>query len=185
MHVTLFLDKLYENFIIPELPSGDSLVIDILSTWGDKHYVGLNGIEIFSNTGEPARIKEIRAHTTGVNQLLNNNCDPYIINNLINGINRTRDDANLWLTPYSNGDHHYIYMIFEYTITVAMIRIWVGLITYFMSVKIINRCRKLCAHARMGKKYFTASEIIFLLSSRTTINPEYIPLEEPKMLLLN
>ncbi|XP_011703976.1 PREDICTED: uncharacterized protein KIAA0556-like isoform X2 [Wasmannia auropunctata] len=116
-------DKIYRNFIIPELPSGDSLVIDILSTWGDKHYVGLNGIEIFSNTGEPARIKEIRAHTT-INQPLNNDRNPYIINNLINGINRTRDDANLWLTPYSNGDHHYVYMIFEFTITIAMIRIW-------------------------------------------------------------
>ncbi|KYN33321.1 hypothetical protein ALC56_12032 [Trachymyrmex septentrionalis] len=119
-----FLDKLYRNFIIPELPSGDSLVIDIISTWGDKHYVGLNGIEIFSNTGEPARIKEIRAHTTSVNQSLNNDHNPYTINNLINGINRTRDDANLWLTPYSNGDHHYVYMIFEFTITIAMIRIW-------------------------------------------------------------
>ncbi|XP_036144382.1 katanin-interacting protein isoform X2 [Monomorium pharaonis] len=122
----LLSDKLYKNFIIPELPSGDSLVIDILSTWGDKHYVGLNGIEIFSNTGEPARIKEIRANTTSVNQSYdqNNDRNPYIINNLINGTNRTRDDANLWLTPYSNGDHHYVYMIFEFTITVAMIRIW-------------------------------------------------------------
>ncbi|XP_070152139.1 katanin-interacting protein-like isoform X2 [Polyergus mexicanus] len=116
-------DKIYRNFIIPELPSGDSLVIDILSTWGDKYYVGLNGIEIFSNTGEPAKIKEIYADTS-INQSLDNNRKPHIVNNLINGINRTRDDANLWLTPYTSGDHHYIHMIFEYTITVAMIRIW-------------------------------------------------------------
>ncbi|KAL0122229.1 hypothetical protein PUN28_007165 [Cardiocondyla obscurior] len=117
-------DKLYENFIIPELPSGDSLVIDILSTWGDKHYVGLNGIEIFSNTGEPARIKEIRAHTTGVNQFPSSDHNADTVNNLINGINRTRDDANLWLTPFTNGDHHYVCMIFEFAITIAMIRIW-------------------------------------------------------------
>ncbi|KAL6262367.1 hypothetical protein P5V15_007456 [Pogonomyrmex californicus] len=116
-------DQLCKNFIIPELPSGDSLVIDILSTWGDKHYVGLNGIEIFSNTGEPARIKKIHAHTTTINQSVDDD-HPYVINNLINGINRTRDDANLWLTPYSNGDHHYVYIIFEFTITIAMIRIW-------------------------------------------------------------
>ncbi|XP_029663843.1 protein KIAA0556-like [Formica exsecta] len=116
-------DKIYRNFIIPELPSGDSLVIDILSTWGDKYYIGLNGIEIFSNTGEPAKIKEIYADTS-INQSLDNNRNPHIVNNLINGINRTRDDANLWLTPYTSGDHHYVHMIFEYTITVAMIRIW-------------------------------------------------------------
>lgn len=134
MWFALFLDKLYKNFIIPELPSGDSLVIDILSTWGDKHYVGLNGIEIFSDTGEPAKIREIRAHTTNVNQSLSDDRNPYIISNLINGINQTRDDANLWLTPYSNGDHHYVDMIFEFTITIAMIRIWVGLLTYFIAI---------------------------------------------------
>jgi hypothetical protein len=27
-------------------------VIDILSTWGDRHYVGLTGIQVFSSTGE-------------------------------------------------------------------------------------------------------------------------------------
>ncbi|XP_032669024.1 protein KIAA0556-like [Odontomachus brunneus] len=117
-------EKFYRNFIIPELPSGDSLVIDILSTWGDKHYVGLNGIEIFSNTGEPAKIKEIYANSTSNVKSLGKDYDPHIVYNLINGVNRTRDDANLWLTPYSNGDHHYIYIIFEDTITVAMIRIW-------------------------------------------------------------
>ncbi|KAL6425657.1 hypothetical protein ACFW04_009638 [Cataglyphis niger] len=116
-------DKIYRNFIIPELPSGDSLVIDILSTWGDKYYVGLNGIEIFSSTGEPVKIKEIYADSSN-NQSLDKNRMPHNVNNLINGINRTRDDANLWLTPYTSGDHHYVHMIFEYTITIAMIRIW-------------------------------------------------------------
>ncbi|XP_025161585.1 protein KIAA0556 isoform X2 [Harpegnathos saltator] len=116
-------EKLYRNFIIPELPSGNSLVIDILSTWGDKHYIGLNGIEIFSNTGESAKIKEIYADSS-IAKSLDKDYDPHIIHNLINGINRTRDDANLWLTPYSNGGHHYVYIIFEDTITVAMIRIW-------------------------------------------------------------
>lgn len=121
------LDKSYRNFIIPELPCGDSLIIDILSTWGDKHYVGLNGIEIFSDTGEPVKIKEIYARS--IAESLDKDYDPSVIKNLINGINRTRDDANLWLIPYSNGDHHYIYIIFEFTITVAMIRIWVGFFT--------------------------------------------------------
>lgn len=130
--IYIILDKIYRNFIIPELPSGDSLVIDILSTWGDKYYVGLNGIEIFSSTGEPAKIKEIYA-VTSINQSLDNNRNPHNVNNLINGINRTRDDANLWLTPYTSGDHHYVQMIFEYTITIAMIRIWVGFFTIIIN----------------------------------------------------
>ncbi|XP_029174067.1 protein KIAA0556-like isoform X2 [Nylanderia fulva] len=116
-------DKIYKNFIIPELPSGDSLIINILSTWGDKYYVGLNGIEIFSNTGEPAKIKNIYADTSS-NKSLDNSHNSHIVNNLINGINQTRDDANLWLMPYSSGDHHYVHIIFEFAITIAMIRIW-------------------------------------------------------------
>lgn len=53
------LPKINEDFIIPELPSGKHLVLDILSTWGDRHYVGLNGIEIFSVTGELAQVSQV------------------------------------------------------------------------------------------------------------------------------
>lgn len=52
-------DKNVQDFIIPELPSGESLTIDILSTWGDKNYVGLNGIEIFSSTGQTPIITKV------------------------------------------------------------------------------------------------------------------------------
>jgi len=40
-------------FIIPELPHGQNMIINIKSTWGDKYYVGLNGIELFADNGEP------------------------------------------------------------------------------------------------------------------------------------
>ncbi|CAF4554524.1 unnamed protein product, partial [Rotaria magnacalcarata] len=32
-----------EQFSIPELPHGEQLVFNLKTTWGDRHYVGLNG----------------------------------------------------------------------------------------------------------------------------------------------
>ena len=48
-----------EGFSIPELPIGRELVINILSTWGDRFYVGLTGLEIFTALGEPAKIQDV------------------------------------------------------------------------------------------------------------------------------
>jgi len=48
-----------EDFTIPELPVGQNLVISIQTTWGDKHYVGLNGIEIFDSNGQPVSVVKV------------------------------------------------------------------------------------------------------------------------------
>ncbi|XP_051171419.1 katanin-interacting protein-like [Leptopilina boulardi] len=115
------------NFIIPELPYGQSLMINILSTWGDKNYVGLNGVEIFSEFGKPVIIEKIYVEEIDLKELSNDELsinDPRRINNLINGINRTRDDTNIWLSPFINGNNHLIHVYFKEATRIAMIRIW-------------------------------------------------------------
>jgi hypothetical protein len=37
--------------------------LNIHSTWGDRHYLGLNGIEIFSSTGEPVSVGKVISDT--------------------------------------------------------------------------------------------------------------------------
>ena len=48
------------SFSLPELPCGQEVVVRIHSTWGDRHYVGLTGIEIFTSEGLLAPVKKVR-----------------------------------------------------------------------------------------------------------------------------
>ncbi|KAM6121606.1 katanin-interacting protein [Phoenicopterus ruber ruber] len=112
------------DFKIPVLPYGQHLVIDIQTTWGDRHYVGLNGIEVFSSKGEPVQISKITAEPPDINILPAYGNDPRIITNLIDGVNRTQDDMHLWLAPFTPGKSHCIFIDFVNSCQVAMIRIW-------------------------------------------------------------
>ncbi len=46
-------------FSIPELPIGRELVINILSSWGDRFYVGLTSIEVYTASGQLANVKKV------------------------------------------------------------------------------------------------------------------------------
>ncbi|XP_073744201.1 katanin-interacting protein isoform X4 [Callorhinus ursinus] len=112
------------DFEIPVLPYGQRLVIDIKSTWGDRHYVGLNGIEIFSSEGEPVQIANIRADPPDISVLPAYRKDPRVVTNLIDGVNRTQDDMHVWLAPFTLGKPHSISIDFVRPCQVALIRIW-------------------------------------------------------------
>lgn len=113
-----------EEFEIPVLPQGQRLVIHILSTWGDRHYVGLNGLEVFSSSGEPLRPTRISADPPDINILPAYGKDPRVVTNLIDGVNRTQDDMHLWLAPFTQGHSHTIFLDFGAPHQVAMIRVW-------------------------------------------------------------
>ncbi|NWS33659.1 K0556 protein, partial [Polioptila caerulea] len=112
------------DFKIPVLPYGQHLVIDIRTTWGDRHYVGLNGIQVFSSKGEPVQIAKITAEPPDINILPAYGNDPRRVTNLIDGVNRTQDDMHLWLAPFTPGKPHFVFIDFVNSCQVAMIRIW-------------------------------------------------------------
>ncbi|XP_032429779.1 protein KIAA0556 isoform X2 [Xiphophorus hellerii] len=113
-----------DDFEIPVLPQGRRLVLNIRSTWGDRHYVGLNGLEVFSASGEPLRPATISADPPDINVLPAYGKDPRVAANLVDGVNRTQDDMHLWLAPFTPGRRHSVFLDFAAPHQIAMIRVW-------------------------------------------------------------
>lgn len=65
---------------IPESPRGRMLQIWIETTWGDRHYVGLSGLDIFDGQGAPVRLDDggvrIAADPPDINVLPGYGSDP-------------------------------------------------------------------------------------------------------------
>lgn len=79
--------------------------LGILSNWGDAHYVGLNGIELYDQAGTllqlGAGIKSVEAFPRDLSELPEHSDDPRKVQNLLNGLNFTRNDLHSWLAPHS------------------------------------------------------------------------------------
>ena len=122
---TLFEDE-FDSFYIPILPMGRKLTFKILKTWGDVHYVGLVGIEVFNNEGMPINFKksQISANPSDINILSDYGSDPRTIDKLIDGNYLTKDDLHSWLAPYTPGTPNLIELDIGSTTTISMIRIW-------------------------------------------------------------
>lgn len=81
--------------------------MEIFSTWGDSHYVGLSGIEFFSNEGMPIRIaspkESVKATPSDINVLPEYDRDPRTCDKLVDGHYLTCDDLHMWLAPFTPG----------------------------------------------------------------------------------
>ena len=113
---------------IPTLPSGRTLTINCLSTWGDIHYIGLNGIELYDARGEEIVIRNPSLQSHGnpdsINVLPEYSDDPRVASNLFNSLNRTMDDNSVWLAPFTQGADHLVTVEFGVVQRISMVRVW-------------------------------------------------------------
>mmetsp|Transcript_19318 Transcript_19318/g.32414 ORF Transcript_19318/g.32414 Transcript_19318/m.32414 type:complete len:1405 (+) Transcript_19318:858-5072(+) len=119
---------------IPVLPSGQVLQFDILSTWGDPYYVGLNGIDIFDINGEVLTVghgvQSVTAVPCDINDLPEYDNDPRTVSNLLDETNLTRDDLHVWLAPHGHTlspplPHvATVTIVFTRVVSLSLVRLW-------------------------------------------------------------
>jgi hypothetical protein len=91
---------------LADLPTGKVLTFEILTTHGDASYVGLNGLEFYDRDGNSIleanrdNVALILANPMDLGALPGYSDDPRKIQNLLDGVNETKDDLHQWLAPH-------------------------------------------------------------------------------------
>uniref|UniRef100_UPI00358FA0FD katanin-interacting protein n=1 Tax=Myxine glutinosa TaxID=7769 RepID=UPI00358FA0FD len=111
-------------FAIPERPFGQHLCLDIISSWGDRHLVGLTGVEIFTEMGKMASLARIQACPRNAIQLSEPERASQLVSNLLDGVNRTHDDAHMWVTPVMPGYFPQVHIWLEKPCHLTLLRLW-------------------------------------------------------------
>lgn len=123
-----FSELLLDNdmFFMPQLPRGRILDFDIYSTWGDKFYVGLCGVEVFDEFGRPVRMEgsKIKADPANLNDLPEVSGDPRTEDKLVDGQFMTSDDMHSWLAPIAEGRPNKLRIDLGSKQTISLIRLW-------------------------------------------------------------
>uniref|UniRef100_A0A3B3SB00 KATNIP domain-containing protein n=1 Tax=Paramormyrops kingsleyae TaxID=1676925 RepID=A0A3B3SB00_9TELE len=125
----LFIDHLKEeqasmDYEAPLMPCGVIFQLQLLTTWGDPYYIGLNGLEMYDQNDECIPLTDnIAAFPDSVNVLDSVNGDVRTPEKLVDGVNNTHDGRHMWLAPVLPGVNR-VYVIFDQPVTVSMIKLW-------------------------------------------------------------
>ncbi|GMH44713.1 hypothetical protein BSKO_12665 [Bryopsis sp. KO-2023] len=116
------------EFVIPATPTGRILEIHIFSTWGDPHYVGLSGVEVFDSAGKMVVIEDavnqVKAVPESINVLEEYDDDPRTPENLVDGVSMTCDDIHVWLAPFTPETPNVITVDLGRQTALGLIRLW-------------------------------------------------------------
>jgi hypothetical protein len=102
------------------------ITLSIESTWGDSDYVGLTGLELLLGEGWISADLTASSITASPKDLSEIGFfgDHRVSENLVNGVNNTTNDANMWLIPFTPGGEHTISLDLGAPSSLAAIRIW-------------------------------------------------------------
>lgn len=126
--------KMEQFSIPPVLPCGHHLSINLLSTWGDSFYIGLNGIAVYDGKGRSLMKAAALAADPSNLAACGSQMDVRKVENLTDGVNLGSEDSNVWLAPFINprtqGDcnlgrsKNRLFVDFCSPVTISAIRFW-------------------------------------------------------------
>ncbi|KAA0194897.1 hypothetical protein FBUS_11150 [Fasciolopsis buskii] len=113
------------------LPRGFVYRIDILSTWFDRYYVGLDGLELLDIDTRPIKIQpgSIFAFPSCVNDaargLAAKQADIRTVDKLVDGVTSgSRMSSHCWLAPFDVNQGNQIYIVFDQPVVACGLRLW-------------------------------------------------------------
>lgn len=114
------------DYEAPFMPCGFIFQFQLLTSWGDPYYIGLNGLELYNEHGEQISLNEnnIAAFPDSINVLDGVCGDIRTPEKLIDGVNNANDGRHTWLAPILPGLVNRVYVIFDLPTTVSMIKLW-------------------------------------------------------------
>ena len=138
--VHLMYPQEYEPFTFP---MGYTYEFSFISTHGDSHYMGLNGLQLYDQLGEhilhslhPKTPFHLHAFPSSVTELPGMERDIRTLAKLLDGYNDTLDDRHMWLTPFRNtkifaqSNRHIsntpnkLYLTFDNPLAISALKIW-------------------------------------------------------------
>ncbi|XP_039347979.1 katanin-interacting protein isoform X3 [Mauremys reevesii] len=114
------------DYEAPLMPCGFIFQFQLLTSWGDPYYIGLNGLELYNEHGDKILLTEnnIAAFPDSVNILEGVCGDIRTPDKLIDRVNDSGDGRHMWLAPILPGLVNRVYVVFDLPTTVSMIKLW-------------------------------------------------------------
>lgn len=103
---------------------GTTIQLYLLDTWGDGFYAGLTGLEVLGENGTPVTQFSITANPLDMNVIEGHSGDYRTIDKLVNRVNTTTDDRNMWLIPFYPQSERSITITLEARTKLTGLAIW-------------------------------------------------------------
>jgi len=115
-----------QDYVTPLFPYGFIIRLELCNTWGDAHYMGLNGLELYDcfNNKIPLDRGIVHATPESVQHLPGMESDRRTLDKLWDGVNATRDDRHMWLVPCTIGTPAVVHVCLQEPVSLSKVKIW-------------------------------------------------------------